>query len=153
MADEIVSLLKYVPRTDIRICPRCEAENPYEGKNCYLCGTDLNMIIRTEPPKPVEPVKKTAYPERERDFRRYDDRPPIYDEEPPTEGVGIKVLWVVTIVLLLVIIGLVFANIININNASAAQPGTAEEVLEERIELTDYEMGIKEGVKCYNYDL
>ena len=61
MADELEVLLHYEPNPNIKICPRCEVENPIDGKICFLCGTDLSRVIKPEPviARPIEPeVKK-----------------------------------------------------------------------------------------------
>ena len=106
MADELEILLHYEPNPNIKICPRCEVENPIDGKICFLCGTDLSRVIKSEPviARPIEPP-----PEVKKDvsFNWRDESEPV--TLPKETNIGKTMIGVVVLVVL-VILGLILLN-------------------------------------------
>lgn len=104
MADELEVLLHYEPNPNIKICPRCEVENPIDGKICFLCGTDLSRVIKPEPviARPIAPeVKKDV------SFNWRDESEPVI--LPKETDIWKTVIGVIVLVVL-VTLGLLLLN-------------------------------------------
>ena len=107
MADELEILLHYESEPNIKICPRCEVENPKEGRICFLCGTDLSKVIAAAPVIPNIP-KPT--PETDVSFNLHDEAMSIMPAKKDSSIA--KTILGVVILVVLVTLGLLLINTI-----------------------------------------